>query len=161
MKPTFTRRDFLAAGATIAGGLAIGGTGCSPEPTTPLPLSPDSPPATTAIADRDLQDPPVIRGVGGVLAATIPVATDPALIAGSVRLAPVTYNNTYPGPTLRVEAGDLVDLTVRNREADRHARRRRERGRDGSRPGAARSGGASRSLGGDGITRAHDHPRSG
>jgi FtsP/CotA-like multicopper oxidase with cupredoxin domain len=115
MRSIFSRRDFLAAGATIAGGLAVGSTGCSSEPTSPLPLSPDSGPAATALADRDLQDPPTIRSAGGVLAATIQIATDPALIAGSVRLAPVTYDNTYPGPTLAVRAGDMVDLTFRNR----------------------------------------------
>ncbi|HEY6223914.1 MAG TPA: multicopper oxidase family protein [Gemmatimonadales bacterium] len=63
----------------------------------------------------DLLEPRVIASQGGILSANIVAATQPTNVAGRQILRPVTYNGTFPGPTLWVRPGDLVDLTFTNR----------------------------------------------
>lgn len=108
------RRRFLSAGSTLLGAAALGGVaGCTRDEV----LAPALPARglVPAATEGDLADPPLIRGTGGTLSARIPITTGPAVVAGRPRLSPVAYGGTVPGPTLRVGAGDRLDLTFVNR----------------------------------------------
>jgi FtsP/CotA-like multicopper oxidase with cupredoxin domain len=112
---SWNRRQFLQTGLTVAGTAALSAyaTACFPDRSTG--------PTSGPLADRrqsvdgDLADPHVLASVGGILSATIVAATEPTMIAGRRVLQPVTYNGTFPGPTLWVRPGDMVDLTFANR----------------------------------------------
>lgn len=112
--PTMPRREFLATGLAAAGSALLSGSilSCTTDSATapPPPTRTSTEPSAPAV-DGDLADPRVIRSVGGVLSATIKIASDPVRVAGAPRFAPITYGNTIPGPTLRVNAGDTLDLT--------------------------------------------------
>ena len=111
--PNLTRRDFLATGCALAGATLAGtATGCFPDRS----VSPVGPPGARALLarDGDLLDPPVLQSVAGMLTATITVDTSPALVGGRRALEPVTYNGTFPGPTLWVRPGDIIDLMFVN-----------------------------------------------
>src|SRR5690349_24942433 len=53
MSHRFSRREFLAAGATIAGGTALGVTACAPD-TSVAPISPPTKPTTSVAPDGEL-----------------------------------------------------------------------------------------------------------
>jgi FtsP/CotA-like multicopper oxidase with cupredoxin domain len=119
MSPSpIARREFLASGLTLAGAAVLGGvaTACSPDQTVAPPLSKavgagGGPP----LAPADLAEPRVISSVGGVLASSIVASTNPTKVAGRTVRQPVTYDGTFPGPTLQVRPGDTIDLTFTNR----------------------------------------------
>ena len=113
MLPRFSRRDFLAAGATLAGGAALGVTACAPD-TVVSPLLPPTKPSASVAPDGELLDPPIIRSNGG-LATSITVGTDPVTVAGRTVYEACTYNNLFPAPTLWVNAGDQVTIDFTNR----------------------------------------------
>ena len=110
------RRAFLEKGVTLAGAAALGAyaTACTRD----LGFAPAASPEMALGRDfgvRDLSEPRVLASRGGALTATIVAGTQPTNVAGRQILRPVTYNGTFPGPTLWVRPGDLVDLTFTNR----------------------------------------------
>jgi FtsP/CotA-like multicopper oxidase with cupredoxin domain len=110
---TFNRRDFLESGFALAGGVAVGlsTTACAAERV----FESDPAAAGGRSPDGDLPEPPVLASLGGVLTAAIAASTRPVTIAGRRLLQPVTYNGSFPGPTLRVRPGDYLDLSFTNR----------------------------------------------
>jgi FtsP/CotA-like multicopper oxidase with cupredoxin domain len=113
MSHRFSRREFLAAGATIAGGTALGVTACAPD-TSVAPISPPTKPTASVAPDGELLDPRIIRSNGG-LATSITVSTDPVTVAGRTVYEAVTYENSFPAPTLWVNAGDQVAINFTNK----------------------------------------------
>lgn len=112
------RRAFLASGLTLTGATLLGAAGaCTADQSVgPSPPAQPNPNAGTNNGDAgDLTEPRVIASVGSVLSATITVSTNPAIIGGREALEPVTYDGTFPGPTLWVHPGDKVDLTFVNK----------------------------------------------
>jgi suppressor of ftsI len=111
------RRQFLTSGCTLAGAALIGAPGCvSDNPVAPLaPPAADRKPDGAPSSDGDLTEPRVIASVGGVLTATITASTNPAIAGGRHVKQPVTYDGTFPGPTLWVHPGDTIDLTFVNK----------------------------------------------
>jgi FtsP/CotA-like multicopper oxidase with cupredoxin domain len=110
------RREFLASGLGLAASTLAGlsATACTPDSIL-APLAGRTRPKTVVrLADGDLPEPRIISSVGGVLSASITCATIPATIGGRHALQPVTYDGTFPGPTLWVRPGDTVDLTFTN-----------------------------------------------
>src|SRR5215211_9195349 len=117
---TIDRREFLASGISLAGAGVLGASAISCfSDRTSGPMISDrsmkdaSPP--TARLDDDLREPAVISSVGGLLATAIVCETKPVRIAGRQVGQPVTYNGSFPGPTLWVRPGDLIDLRFSNR----------------------------------------------
>ncbi|HET7457169.1 MAG TPA: multicopper oxidase domain-containing protein [Gemmatimonadaceae bacterium] len=113
------RREFLASGLVLAGAgvLGVSTAACSADQgVAPQATPPDD---AAARADRpstaDLVEPRVIASVGGVLATAFTASTNPAVVAGRRVRQPVTYDGTFPGPTLWVRPGDTIDLTFTNR----------------------------------------------
>jgi FtsP/CotA-like multicopper oxidase with cupredoxin domain len=75
-----------------------------------------SSPASRHASERGatLREPPVLRSRHGVLRATLPVERRTVPIAGA-RVRAKVYRNAFPGPTLRVRPGDVLQLQVVNR----------------------------------------------
>jgi FtsP/CotA-like multicopper oxidase with cupredoxin domain len=112
------RREFLASGIAIAGAALLGAsaTACSSdEPLAPAPPGADPLAGRAAPREEDLVEPRVIASVGGVLTASLTATTHPVKVAGRTAREPVTYDGTFPGPTLWVHPGDTIDLTFVNR----------------------------------------------
>ncbi len=65
----------------------------------------------------DLIQPTVIRSANGVLDVTLSAARSPVTIGGTTVNA-LTYNGSLPGPTLVVQPGDTVVLTLENHLGD-------------------------------------------
>src|SRR5512133_186936 len=113
------RREFLASGLVLAGAgvLGVSAVACSSDQGVAPPATP--PDDAVARAGRpstaDLVEPRVIASVGGVLATAFTASTNPAVVAGRRVHQPVTYDGTFPGPTLWVRPGDTIDLTFTNR----------------------------------------------
>jgi FtsP/CotA-like multicopper oxidase with cupredoxin domain len=116
---TIDRREFLASGITLAGAGVLGASALAcfdNDPTAPAVAAADaSEGAQLAKTGGDLAEPSVISSVGGVLSATIVAETRPVNVAGRMVLQPVTYNGSFPGPTLWVRPGDLVNIRFTNR----------------------------------------------
>lgn len=111
------RREFLASGLTLTGAGLLGASlaGCVPEDAVaPLP-PPGSVPRRAVVADGDLPEPPVIASAGGILTASIACGTTPVQVGGRTALQACTYGGSFPGPTLLVRPGDMIDLTFANR----------------------------------------------
>jgi len=111
------RREFIASSLTLAGAAFAGlaGAACSPDRlVAPHARAPGSN-RVVRPRDGDLPEPPVIMSVGGVLRTSMTCATIPALVGGRRALEAVTYDGTFPGPTLWVRPGDTIDLTFTNR----------------------------------------------
>lgn len=111
------RREFITSGCTFAGAALLGSTGCvSDNPVAPLAsTAADRKPGNKPSSDGDLTEPRVIASVGGVLSATITATTNPVVVGGRIVKQPVTYDGTFPGPTLWVRPGDTIDLTFVNK----------------------------------------------
>ena len=111
------RREFITSGCTVAGAALLGAAGCAADdPVAPLASSAaDRKPTNKPSSDGDLTEPRVIASVGGVLTATITASTNPALVGGRLVKQPVTYDGTFPAPTLWVHPGDTIDLTFVNK----------------------------------------------
>jgi FtsP/CotA-like multicopper oxidase with cupredoxin domain len=73
--------------------------------------------AARELVDRPgapLREPPVLRSRNGVLRATLPVERRVVTVAGA-RVRALVYRGSFPGPTLRVRPGDVIELRVVNR----------------------------------------------
>jgi FtsP/CotA-like multicopper oxidase with cupredoxin domain len=116
-RSTVDRRAFIASGLTFAtttlAGLA--GSACSPESVLVPPRRRPTGSSVVRRSDGDLAEPRIISSVGGLLRASITCSTIPAVIGGRRALEPVTYDGTFPGPTLWVHPGDTVDITFTNK----------------------------------------------
>ena len=113
MPHRFSRRDFLAAGATLAGSAALGVTACAPD-TSVAPILPPAKPSASVAPDGELLDPRIIRSNGG-LATSITASTDPVTVAGRTVYEACTYENSFPAPTLWVNQGDQVRINFTNK----------------------------------------------
>jgi FtsP/CotA-like multicopper oxidase with cupredoxin domain len=118
-RPPIDRREFLASGLTFAGASVLGASAVScfsDRTVAPAVLEPDRPDAAQlAKSDGDLAEPSVISSVGGLLSAAIVAETRPVSVAGRQVLQPVTYNGSFPGPTLWARPGDLIDIRFTNK----------------------------------------------
>src|SRR5260370_27111899 len=65
-------------------------------------------------ANAPFAEPPVLHSQNGVLTATLTEAVGPAMGGDILVQNAWTYNNSYVGPTLEVNPGDLLDLTIVN-----------------------------------------------
>jgi len=115
MSPSaLNRREFLQQGLTAAGVATLGlsANACAHDPVAPphtevLSMTPD--------VVGDLAEPSVLASSGGTLKTSIVALTQPTSLAGTQVAQPVSYNGTFPAPTLLVRPGDWVDLTFLNR----------------------------------------------
>ena len=115
-RPIVSRRDFVTSGCALAGATLFGTFGCDADSSVaPTPAASDRRPRGGDDAAGDLLEPRVIASVGGVLTATITASTNPAVVGGRRARQPVTYDGTFPGPTLWVRPGDTIDLTFVNK----------------------------------------------
>jgi suppressor of ftsI len=64
-------------------------------------------------AGRLFREPPVLRSRHGVLRATLTV-DDTVVDVADARVPAKVYKRSFPGPTLRVGPGDLLELRVVN-----------------------------------------------
>jgi len=108
MWSTFSRRGFLAAGATIAGGALLGTAGCTDDPLAPT--DPAGGPSLAKTSDGDLADPPTLA-----LPASLTISTKSVTVAGRTVDRTCTYGDSFPAPTISVRQGEWVDLTFVNR----------------------------------------------
>jgi FtsP/CotA-like multicopper oxidase with cupredoxin domain len=106
------RRQFLASGLTLAGATLLG---CSPDQIIAPPLEAGVQPDQVRALDADLTEPAVIRSVAGFLSTSITCGTTPAFVARRRVHQPVTYNGTFPGPTLVVRPGDTLEIRFTNK----------------------------------------------
>jgi suppressor of ftsI len=120
MSHPIDRRTFLTSGISLAGVgvLGVSAASCVTDnviaPTLDDNATPGSP-SRLIRADGDLAEPPILSSVAGILSASITCETRPVSIAGRIFAQPVTYNGSFPAPTLWVRAGDTIDLRFTNR----------------------------------------------
>ncbi|MDJ0379123.1 multicopper oxidase family protein [Cryobacterium sp. PH31-L1] len=102
-----SRRKALILGGVGIGGVALGGTG--------LVLNQKSATTRTAVAGSGvaLVLPTELRSSNGVLTVALESSPQRIRIAGRDVHA-LTYNGGLPGPTLRVRAGDIINVSLRN-----------------------------------------------
>lgn len=110
------RRAFIAAGVSAAGAtmLGVSAAACSPD----RALGPNVArvrPNSAVKTNGDLPEPRVISSVGGLLQTSIACTTTPVIVGGRHAREAVTYDGTFPGPTLWVRPGDTIDLTLTNK----------------------------------------------
>lgn len=77
------------------------------------PASVVQPSGTTQIAGNAFSQPNEIRSVGGVLNVTLNLTVAPNTVAGRV-LQTANYNGLIPGPTFRVQPGDVLKIRLIN-----------------------------------------------
>lgn len=111
------RRHFVTSGLGLAGAALLGTSlsGCSPDDILTPSSSTALRPRPIGSLDGDLFEPEIIRSVGGRLAVGITCATRPVTLAGRRVHKAVTYNGTFPGPTLVVRPGDMIDIRFTNK----------------------------------------------
>ncbi|HZI99880.1 MAG TPA: multicopper oxidase domain-containing protein [Gemmatimonadaceae bacterium] len=107
------RRRFVISGLTLAGATLVG-TACNSDEITTV-SGVDLHPNDAAALDSDLLEPPVIQSIGAVLSASITCATNPVKMGGRHAREPVTYNGSFPAPTLWVRPGDVIDIAFANK----------------------------------------------
>ncbi|WP_087872567.1 multicopper oxidase family protein [Arthrobacter globiformis] len=102
MEPISRRRALLLGGLGVAGTVA-GGSGMAwTMSSSPGPVS-----------GAELMQPPEERSVDGQLQVRLEAAPGPLLLAGR-QIAALGYNGRIPGPTLRLQAGDVLRITLVN-----------------------------------------------
>lgn len=114
---TVDRRQFVLSGVTFAGATLLGlsAAACSPDELVAPPSSSGLALAKVLPLGGDLPEPQVIQSVAGILSTDIVCATSPTTIAGRRVREPVTYNGSFPAPTLSVRPGDTIDISFTNR----------------------------------------------
>jgi FtsP/CotA-like multicopper oxidase with cupredoxin domain len=114
--PSVDRRQFVVSGLTFAGATLLGvTTGCKSDELIAPSRTTDLEPRNLAADNGDFFEPGVIASVGGILTASITCSTSPVTVGGRRARQPVTYNGTFPGPTLWVRPGDVLDITFKNK----------------------------------------------
>jgi suppressor of ftsI len=103
-----TRRHLLAAAAGLCGAtlLTAGGrrvVSAQHEPATPV----------SAEVGAPLAEPPVLHSAGGRLDVTLEAQLGPAVMGGRA-VTTYTFNGHAPGPTLRLQPGDALGVTLIN-----------------------------------------------
>ncbi|BCW69252.1 multicopper oxidase family protein [Arthrobacter sp. NicSoilB8] len=106
MQPLSRRNALLLGGLGVAG-TAVGAAGLA------WTLTSRTPPVTGAA----LTHPAELRSAGGTLALELEAARGPMQLAGRPATA-LGYNGGSPGPTLRLRAGDVLRIRLRNRLAE-------------------------------------------
>ena len=88
-----SRRDLIKVGAVSAAASPLSSIG--------------------AFGATELIQPPIIRSSNGVLNVTLEAKPTMLPFNGSKRWA-LTYNGTFPGPTLVAKPGDTINVTLKN-----------------------------------------------
>ncbi len=102
MQP-MSRRSALVLGGVGAAGVLVGATGLITGWTSgPAPAN-----------GVDFVEPKALRSAGGTLQTRLTAAAGPALIAGRNATA-LSYNGGVPGPTLFLQPGDVLRVTLDN-----------------------------------------------
>jgi FtsP/CotA-like multicopper oxidase with cupredoxin domain len=107
MRP-ISRRRALQLGALGGAGMVVGWMGLSQ---TGLPVQM---PGTRDDAGKALREPRVLRSRDGVLRTELEITQQEVELAG-LRATVLAYNGTVPGPTWRLQPGDLLQVRLINR----------------------------------------------
>ncbi len=107
MMVDISRRNALILGGVGIGGVAIGGTGFLVNQKSGGPL------ASEAASGAIFVQPTELRSSNGVLSVALESSSQHVSIAGKDVRA-LSYNGGVPGPTLRVRAGDILNVNLRN-----------------------------------------------
>jgi suppressor of ftsI len=103
-----SRRRLLAGAATTAGLAALGqgarGVGSAPAQQSPSVAVPPG---------AALMEPPVLRSVDGRLDVALEAQFGPAMMGGRA-VTTYNFNGQVPGPTLRLQAGETLGITLTN-----------------------------------------------
>ncbi|TFB76491.1 multicopper oxidase family protein [Cryobacterium glaciale] len=102
-----SRRNALILGGVGIGGVAIGGTGFV------VNLQSGRPQTSEGSLGVALVQPTELRSSNGVLTVALESSSQQVSIAGRDVRA-LSYNGGVPGPTLRVRAGDILNVSLRN-----------------------------------------------
>ncbi|MCY7403359.1 MAG: multicopper oxidase family protein [Cryobacterium sp.] len=102
-----SRRNALILGGVGIGGVAIGGTGFIMSQGSGSPMAPEP------SAGNALVLPPELQSSNGVLTVALECSSQQVSIAGRDVRA-LSYNGGVPGPTLRVRAGDTLNVSLHN-----------------------------------------------
>jgi FtsP/CotA-like multicopper oxidase with cupredoxin domain len=102
-----SRRNALLLGGLGVAGTAVGAAGLA------WTLAPRAAPVTSTA----LTYPAELRSAGGSLALELEAGRGPMQLAGRGATA-FGYNGASPGPTLRLRAGDVLSIRLRNRLAE-------------------------------------------
>lgn len=111
MQP-ISRRDFLLLSGIGTAGVLVGATGLIAGARS------GSVPATGRVpSESPFVEPSTLRSSGGALQVRLTAAAEPVRIAGR-DASVLSYNGGVPGPTLRLQPGDLLQVTMDNRLDD-------------------------------------------
>ncbi len=105
----------LAQEASPDAGHAHGGDTASPSAEDASPVAPPTP--FNGVKGEPLREPSVRRSENGVLETSFRAATGETTVAGQT-VTTMTYEGEFPGPTLRIRAGDVVRLKLINELED-------------------------------------------
>nr|WP_104134436.1 multicopper oxidase family protein [Cryobacterium sp. Y62] len=106
-----SRRNALILGGVGVGGVAIGGTAFVVNQKKGRRAASEDAPGVALV------QPDELRSSGGVLTVSLESSSQKVSIAGRDVRA-LSYNSGVPGPTLRVRAGDTLNVSLRNGLAD-------------------------------------------
>ena len=106
-----SRRNALILGGVGVGGVAIGGTAFVVNQKKGRRAASEDAPGVALVQPEEL------RSSGGVLTVSLESSSQKVSIAGRDVRA-LSYNGGVPGPTLRVRAGDTLNISLRNGLAD-------------------------------------------
>ena len=106
-----SRRNALILGGVGIGGVAIGGTGFVVNQKSGRQEALEAAPGVALVQPMEL------RSTDGVLTVALESSSHLVSIAGRDVRA-LSYNGGVPGPTLRVRAGDILNVSLRNRLTD-------------------------------------------
>lgn len=102
-----SRRNALILGGVGIGGVAIGGTGFVVNQKSARQQ------ASEVASGATLVQPTELRSTAGMLTVALESSSQQVRIAGR-NVRALSYNGGVPGPTLRVRAGDILNVSLRN-----------------------------------------------
>ena len=118
-----TRRTLVVGGAVAHGAGALTARSAVAQSATPHGMDHGTPAATpeplppptpfNGITGEPLREPPVRASENGVLETTFTAAIGPATVAGQ-EVTAMVYEGEFPGPTLRMRAGETLRLKLVN-----------------------------------------------